>query len=400
MRAPGRPPRPARRPRSRDAATSCSSGSGSPRRPTAGSAAYSGGMKRRLDLALALVHAPELLFLDEPTTGLDIQSRAALWDEVARLARDDGVTVFLTTQYLEEADSLADRVGIIDRGRIVAEGTPAALKAEIGRPTVEAIPADGDQVERLEAVLARFGEPALPGYPRRGRGAARRRDARSSPTSIRALDSEGIEVADLAAPRAEPRRRLPGQDRALARGRRRREAPRSRHRRARADAGGGVGERRCPSAVTQRTFPQQARYLAWRSVLRTARQPIMIVPPLVFPLFLLAINASRARRRDRDPGLPDELLPGLRPRLPVHAGRAVRHQHGGDQPRRGHRHRLLQPPLADPDARLVAARRPARRACCWSARSRRSPSSPSASRRAPTSRPDRRGSRSCSRSRC
>src|SRR2546429_1234810 len=75
---------------------------------------YSGGMKRRLDLAMALVHRPTILFLDEPTTGLDIQSRTALWDEVARLAREDDVTVFLTTQYLEEADVLADRVGIID----------------------------------------------------------------------------------------------------------------------------------------------------------------------------------------------------------------------------------------------------------------------------------------------
>src|SRR3954467_15066081 len=103
---------------------------------------YSGGMRRRLDLALALVHHPSILFLDEPTTGLDPQSRSALWDEVARLASEDGVTVFLTTQYLEEADVLADRVGIIDRGHIVAEGTPAALKAEIGRSTVEVIPVD------------------------------------------------------------------------------------------------------------------------------------------------------------------------------------------------------------------------------------------------------------------
>ena len=102
---------------------------------------YSGGMKRRLDLALALVHQPRILFLDEPTTGLDPQSRSALWTEVGRLAKDEGVTVFLTTQYLEEADVLADRVGIIDHGKIVAEGTPEALKAEIGRPTVEATPA-------------------------------------------------------------------------------------------------------------------------------------------------------------------------------------------------------------------------------------------------------------------
>src|SRR5437868_9869456 len=105
---------------------------------------YSGGMKRRLDLALALIHEPRVLFLDEPTTGLDVQSRTALWDEVARLAHDEGITVFLTTQYLEEADVLADRVGIIDQGRIGAEGTPAQLKAEIGSPSVEVTPVDED----------------------------------------------------------------------------------------------------------------------------------------------------------------------------------------------------------------------------------------------------------------
>src|SRR3954470_5647941 len=102
---------------------------------------YSGGMRRRLDLGLALVHRPRILFLDEPTTGLDPQSRTALWEEVARLRSQDGVTVFLTTQYLEEADVLADRVGIIDHGKIVAEGTPAQLKAEIGRSSIEAVPA-------------------------------------------------------------------------------------------------------------------------------------------------------------------------------------------------------------------------------------------------------------------
>src|SRR5947199_4340784 len=109
---------------------------------------YSGGMKRRLDLALALLHGPRILFLDEPTTGLDIQSRAALWDEVARLARDDGTTVFLTTQYLEEADQLADHLGIIDHGKIVAAGTPDALKAAVGRPTVEVVPADHQERDR------------------------------------------------------------------------------------------------------------------------------------------------------------------------------------------------------------------------------------------------------------
>jgi ABC-2 type transport system ATP-binding protein len=119
---------------------------------------YSGGMKRRLDLALALVHRPRLLFLDEPTTGLDPQSRNALWGEVGRLTKEEGVTVFLTTQYLEEADVLADRVGIIDHGRIVAEGTPTALKAEIGRPTVEVVPADPEQRDRFADLLRRFGE--------------------------------------------------------------------------------------------------------------------------------------------------------------------------------------------------------------------------------------------------
>ena len=119
---------------------------------------YSGGMKRRLDLALALVHHPRILFLDEPTTGLDPQSRTALWAEVGRLAQEDGVTVFLTTQYLEEADVLANRVGIIDHGRIVAEGTPAALKAEIAHPTVEAIPADPEQRPQLARILEQFGE--------------------------------------------------------------------------------------------------------------------------------------------------------------------------------------------------------------------------------------------------
>jgi ABC-2 type transport system ATP-binding protein len=128
---------------------------------------YSGGMKRRLDLALALVASPRILFLDEPTTGLDVQSRAALWEEVERLAREDGITVFLTTQYLEEADALADRIGIIDHGRIVAEGTPARLKAEIGSPTVEVTPADQSGGDRLAELLSPFGE-----MHRNGRGSS------------------------------------------------------------------------------------------------------------------------------------------------------------------------------------------------------------------------------------
>jgi ABC-2 type transport system ATP-binding protein len=156
---------------------------------------YSGGMKRRLDLALALMHSPRLLFLDEPTTGLDVQSRTALWDEVSGLARRDGVTVFLTTQYLEDADALADRVGIIHRGKLVAEGTPAELKGQIGRPTLEAVPADSAQAERLEAVLSRFGDP-LP--VSNGSAAVRLSDGTEELADVvRRLDSEGIKVADL-----------------------------------------------------------------------------------------------------------------------------------------------------------------------------------------------------------
>ena len=97
---------------------------------------YSGGMKRRLDLAASLIHDPEILFLDEPTTGLDPVSRVRVWDEVRRLNQKFGVTVFLTTQYLEEADALADRVGIIDQGRIVQEGTPADLKRSVGADVI------------------------------------------------------------------------------------------------------------------------------------------------------------------------------------------------------------------------------------------------------------------------
>lgn len=97
---------------------------------------YSGGMKRRLDLAAALVHQPDVLFLDEPTTGLDPTSRAAVWEEVRHLNRDLGMTIFLTTQYLEEADSLADRVGIIAHGKLVAEGTPEELKRSVGSDVV------------------------------------------------------------------------------------------------------------------------------------------------------------------------------------------------------------------------------------------------------------------------
>jgi ABC-2 type transport system ATP-binding protein len=120
---------------------------------------YSGGMKRRLDLASALVHSPSVLFLDEPTTGLDPASRLTIWDEVRRI-NAGGATVFLTTQYLEEADKLCDRLAIIDDGRIVAEGTPEQLKAEMGHDVVS-VALDGADIAATEAALG-----GLPGLER------------------------------------------------------------------------------------------------------------------------------------------------------------------------------------------------------------------------------------------
>lgn len=114
---------------------------------------YSGGMKRRLDLAAALVHNPEVVFLDEPTAGLDPISRARVWDEVRRINKEMGVTIFLTTQYLEEADALANRVGIIDHGKLVAEGTPMELKRSLGTDVI-IVQIDGD-AEKAKAELHR-----------------------------------------------------------------------------------------------------------------------------------------------------------------------------------------------------------------------------------------------------
>jgi ABC-2 type transport system ATP-binding protein len=155
---------------------------------------YSGGMQRRLDLAAALVHEPRVLFLDEPTTGLDPVSRKTIWEEV-RALNDDGTTVFLTTQYLEEADQLADNVGIIDSGLIVAEGTPNSLKSEIGHPHIQLHLADGS-VPEAETVLGNLGKLRP---PRDGKcvevevpnGAA------EIPRVVRALDEAGIVVESL-----------------------------------------------------------------------------------------------------------------------------------------------------------------------------------------------------------
>ncbi len=156
---------------------------------------YSGGMRRRLDLALALVHEPQVLFLDEPTTGLDPNSRATLWDKVRKLNRESGTTVFLTTQYMEEADQLAGRIAIIDDGKIVAEDTPARLKAQVGDPTLRVSLAPGQDRLNAEAVLLEFGEPtpdAAEYVAVRLSGGAARVGAAS-----RALEEAGIRVETL-----------------------------------------------------------------------------------------------------------------------------------------------------------------------------------------------------------
>jgi ABC-2 type transport system ATP-binding protein len=154
---------------------------------------YSGGMRRRLDLASSLVHEPRVLFLDEPTTGLDPVSRKAIWEEVAALNRE-GTTVFLTTQYLEEADQLADRVGIIAGGRIVAEGTPASLKAEVGKPHLEIGLADGSAAA-AQGICGDFGR-ILP--EKEGRLLVELDHGASDVAKVvRALDDAGILVESL-----------------------------------------------------------------------------------------------------------------------------------------------------------------------------------------------------------
>ncbi|MEO2076968.1 MAG: ATP-binding cassette domain-containing protein [Bacillus sp. (in: firmicutes)] len=117
---------------------------------------YSGGMRRRLDLALTLVQRPKVLFLDEPTTGLDPYNRKLIWEEIRYLNKDQGTTIFLTTQYLEEADELADRISIINEGKIVASGTQETLKASIGRDVIDLVFTSEDEATRASILLARL----------------------------------------------------------------------------------------------------------------------------------------------------------------------------------------------------------------------------------------------------
>ena len=154
---------------------------------------YSGGMRRRLDLALSLIHQPTVLFLDEPTTGLDPMSRVSLWEEVRRL-NNEGTTVMLTTQYLEEADQLADRIAIIDKGVIVREGKPQELKAGVGFPTL-VINVSRDQHELAKSILMGFGDlrPTAEGTL----GVGLRGGAEAVTDVVRKLDESSIRVQHL-----------------------------------------------------------------------------------------------------------------------------------------------------------------------------------------------------------
>ena len=162
---------------------------------------YSGGMQRRLDVALGLMHRPAVLFLDEPTTGLDPESRAAMWQEIARLAGGDGMTVLLTTHYLEEADRLASRLAIVDRGRVVATGTPDELKGKLRGDVVQVeLPADADQ-SLVRQVLEAL--PVVRDVVIAGRDVSARSDdgAAAVPVVLAGLQRAGVNAASVAVAR-------------------------------------------------------------------------------------------------------------------------------------------------------------------------------------------------------
>jgi ABC-2 type transport system ATP-binding protein len=157
---------------------------------------YSGGTQRRLDLAMGLIHRPDVLFLDEPTTGLDPEVRADVWREIERLARDERMTILLTTHYLDEADRLASRLAIVDRGRIVAEGTPEELKSglEGDRIAVELVDASDATARAALARVDGVGDAELEGNTLQARA---RDGAKAIPAVLAALDAHGVHVASV-----------------------------------------------------------------------------------------------------------------------------------------------------------------------------------------------------------
>jgi ABC-2 type transport system ATP-binding protein len=157
---------------------------------------YSGGMQRRLDVAMGLIHRPQVLFLDEPTTGLDPEARADMWHEIERLARDEQMTILLTTHYLEEADRLASQLAIVDRGRIVAEGTPDDLKSELEGDTIQVELTDPDHAAAQRALedVAGVGQASVDGRTLRARA---RNGAVAIPAVLTALDAHGVKAASV-----------------------------------------------------------------------------------------------------------------------------------------------------------------------------------------------------------
>jgi ABC-2 type transport system ATP-binding protein len=157
---------------------------------------YSGGMQRRLDVAMGLIHRPQVLFLDEPTTGLDPEARADMWGEIERLARDEQMTILLTTHYLEEADRLASQLAIVDRGRIVAEGTPDELKSELEGDTIQIELVDPDHPAARRALedVAGVGKASVDGRTLRARAS---NGAVAIPAVLTALDAYGVKAASV-----------------------------------------------------------------------------------------------------------------------------------------------------------------------------------------------------------
>ena len=275
---------------------------------------YSGGMRRRLDLAMSLIHQPSVLFLDEPTTGLDPMSRISLWEEIRRL-NIEGTTVLLTTQYLEEADQLADRIAIIDHGLIVRQGEPAALKRELGDPTLFVHVAP-EHIEAAKQLIAEFGE--LRPSPDGTLGVSVAGGSRSVSAVVRRLDEAGIAVdsLDLREPSLDDvfaqatgyrlegaeagsgESNFPEADAEL----------RSGDRRGQADSWATAGPPMSIAALAsdRRTaILAQTSAMSKRAILALARQPATVIPSLVFPLFFVALGTAAFGRAIELPNFPE-----------------------------------------------------------------------------------------------
>jgi ABC-2 type transport system ATP-binding protein len=158
---------------------------------------YSGGMARRLDIAMALIHRPRVMFLDEPTTGLDPEVRADMWSEISSLADEHGLTILLTTHYLEEADHLASQLAIVDRGKVVARGTPEALKADFRGDAIHVELAEAENNGRVRLALDPLAEVREVQVDGRSLHARADNGARAVPVLLQALEAQGVEVASV-----------------------------------------------------------------------------------------------------------------------------------------------------------------------------------------------------------